>query len=41
MINKLVEEGMTREQAMDDKEVVNTYGVMPAKKRYISNYFAE
>ena len=41
MINKLVEEGMTREQAIDDKEVVNTYGVMPAKKRYISNYFAE
>lgn len=41
MINKLVKEGMTREQAMDNKDVINTYGVMPAKKRYISNYFAE
>lgn len=41
MINKLVATGMTIEAAMEDKEVINTYGVMPAKKRYISNYFAE
>lgn len=41
MINKLVASGMTVEAAMEDKRVINTYGVMPAKKRYISNYFAE
>jgi len=40
MINKLVATGMTIEDALSDKEVVNTYGAVTAKKRYISNYFA-
>lgn len=38
MINRLIKSGMTREEAIADKEVINTYGVMPAKKRYFSNF---
>ena len=39
MINGLVKRGMTIEAALSDAEVINTYGRMPAKKRYISNYY--
>ena len=41
MVKKLMEKGLSLSEALSDKEVINTYGPQPAKKRYISNYFAE
>lgn len=41
MINKLIKGGMSLEEALSDKGMIATYGKVQAKKRYISNYFAE
>ena len=41
MINKLISEGKTEDEAMEDEEMLNTYGNLPGKKRYKLNYYAE
>lgn len=41
MIKRKMAEGKTLEEALSDPDVVNTYGRILSKKRYISNYFAE
>jgi hypothetical protein len=41
MINKLMESGKTREEALEDKEMLDKYGNIPAKKRYINSFLAE
>ena len=38
MVNRLVAGGMNIEAAFMDKRVIETYGGVPAKKRYFSNY---
>lgn len=38
MVNRLVAGGMNIEAAFMDKRVVTTYGAVPAKKRYFSNF---
>ena len=41
MINKLMKGGKSKAEALEDMEMLNTYGSIPAKKRYINSFLAE